>query len=348
MVEPISGPASFLDGPRRVIATLVQGFAILNRRLWVLVVPIGLDLFLWLGPRIVPRQLAESALAALSAEAPTTSALATILGSQQLDPTLLRDLGERTNLFHLLSAPLVPVPLLSFSIPLNPLLLPNLTDPAWPGFTPQSWAPPPGLVVLLPLVILVLGLLLGTLYQLPLADLVRGSNEGGMTMLRRVPRAWWRMTVLAALGLLISGAFLLLGTAMVETASVLSPFLGGVFVYALMALVLFALLFLYFAPQAVLLSWVQPLRGVFYSVRVVRHSFWSSLGFMLLVWLVRVGTVSLWQYVSVHPLGLLLAILANAYITAGLATATLVFYRSRLREWLAAAEAGQKGGKVVS
>ena len=36
----------FLEGVRRLLNILVEGYATLNRRLWVLVIPIGLDLYL--------------------------------------------------------------------------------------------------------------------------------------------------------------------------------------------------------------------------------------------------------------------------------------------------------------
>lgn len=347
-MEPSAQPRSFLDGPRRLIAALVEGYATLNRRLWVLAVPLGLDLFLWLGPRLVPSRLVEAILAPLSPAQMTNTDLPSPLGLPPFDPSLLREVGERGNLFHLLAAPLLPVPLPGFPIPLIPALLPSLSSPAWPGFTPQAWDPPAGLVAgPLPLALLALGLLLGVLYQVPLADLVRGSNESGVHMLRRVPRAWWRMLILTVLGLLAGGAFLLLSALFTGIATILHPSLGSLVAYVVLALLLFALLFLYFTPQALLLSWVSPRRAVYYSVRVVRHSLWGSVGFVLLTWLVRVGTVSLWQYLSAHPLGMLAGILANAYITTGLAAAGLIFYRERLRDWLAAQGSGQERGRVV-
>jgi len=346
-LEPSPEPRSFLDGPRRLIAILIEGYATLNRRLWVLVVPIGLDLFLWLGPRLIVRQFAAAILGILSSEQGMNPSLGALWGAQ-FDPALLSRWGEQTNLFQLLAAPLLPVPLPGFSIPLISTLLPNLSNPAWPGFTPQAWDPPAGLVAgPLPLAILAVGLLLGAFYQLPLADCVRGSNESGVRMLRRVPRAWWRMLALTAMGLLAGGAFLVLSALFTGVATVIHPSLGGLVVYVVLALILFALLFLYFTPQALLLSWVPPLRAVHYSVQVVRHSFWSSVGFVLLVWLVRAGTGSLWQYLSAHPLGMLASIMANAYITTGLAAASLIFYRERLRDWLAAEESGQKRGRVL-
>jgi hypothetical protein len=59
--------------------------------------------------------------------------------------------------------------------------------------------------------------------------------------------------------------------------------------------------------------------------------------------MIRIGTISLWQRFANWSLGIALAILVNAYIVSGLATASLLFFRERLRTWLAKRQAGQSG-----
>jgi len=99
--------------------------------------------------------------------------------------------------------------------------------------------------------------------------------------------------------------------------------------------VLWLLIQFYLAPEAALFSGVGPLRALQYSLQVARTSPWQNLGFILLFLLIGNGTALLWQQLAGHPLGVLIGILGNAYIAAGLATARLIFYRERLQAWLA-------------
>lgn len=312
-------------GFRQLIAVLIEGYTTLNQRPWVLAVPVGLDLFLWLGPRILPLRLAQLLASFWEARAPT------MVDSLQIDPDLLAqgtavllEWGKQTNLTHLLAASLTP------------LLLPRLSAPALPGYTPPAWAPALGWILLpIPLALVALGLLFWTLFLVPIADLVRGSYEDSAPMLRRVAVIWGH--VLQLLGAILIGGFLLLPLAglLASTISLLSPLLGAAMIYLLMGTILWAAFYLYFTPSAILVSGVGPWRAIRYSWAVVRSNLWPSLGFLSLVSLVRLGTASLWQGVAGHPLGVLAGILGNAYIVGGLATGGLIFYRNRLRAWLA-------------
>jgi hypothetical protein len=320
---------SFLEGLRQLINMLVEGYATLNRRLWVLIVPIGLDLFLWLGPRISPLRLAES-LSAIVAQAP------------QLDPETitqwtkaLHDSVGQANLVDLVSFPLMPA------------LLPRLSAPAQPAHPAFSWSPEVFWLPLLALLAVALGLLLWSFYLVPLADLVRGSNERGPLMLRRVPRVWWRMAQFLGVALLGLAIFVLLAGMVAWFGSLLSPALGALLFYVCGALLLWVVFYLYFTPNALLVSGVKPLRAVLYSAQIVRSNLWSCLGFVLLVYIVQLGTMTVWQRLADYPWAVLLGILVNAYITAGLATAGLIFYREKIRALIAVAQGRQKKEPVV-
>jgi hypothetical protein len=316
---------SFSQGLRRLVDILTEAYTTLNRRPWILAIPIGLDLFLWIGPRILPSHLGN-ALASGWQEM-----LQRAPGYLQIEPEwatqvteALRDWGAHSNVARFLSASVIP------------LLVPRLSNPALPGFTPPAWAPA-SIWILLPVFVatIALGLLLWGLYLVPVADLIRESEESGREMLRRTGVAWWRMIRLVFIVPFVVFIFALPASFLTSVSSIISPTVSLLFLYLGIGFVLWMLFYLYFAPNAILLSGVGPLRAIYYSMQVVRSSLWQSLGFVLLSLMIRIGTISLWQRLASWSPGVLLAILANAYIVSGLATASMIYYRDRLREWLA-------------
>ncbi len=310
-----------LEGVRRLFSILVEGFATLNRRLWVLVVPVGLDLFLWLGPRVSLRRLVEP-LATMLQQSPQADAESIVA---------LQEWGAHANLIGLLADPLTGV------------LVPRLAEAAPAVRTAPAWEPAPFLLFVAGLAALALLLFAWSLYLVPLADLVRGSREGGLAMLRRVPGTWWRMAAFVGL-VLGAGGGLLLGLSVVAMlGELLIP--GVTILLALVAgtTLLWGVLLLYLAPAAVLVSAVNPWRAIVYSLRLARYRLWPLLGFLLLTTVVRTGIATLGGRLAGQPLLLLLAILVNGYVAAGLAAAGLVFYREMLRDWLG----GQTRGNVV-
>jgi hypothetical protein len=305
---------SLFGGVRRLFNILIEGYATLNRRLWVLVIPIGLDLYLWLGPHISLRGLLEGVIA-FSRQVP------------QADPqttAALQAWAEQSNLAGLIASPLT-----------SPLTA-RLTQPASPGYAALPWvSASPLLVLLAGLATAAVVLLFWSLYLLPLADLVRGSGEGGVQMLRRVPAAWGRMALycgIVVLGGLALGLAFTVGAAL---AQLLSAALALLLITLVGVLLAWGVLLLFMVPYAILLSGVGPLRAMAYSVRVARSRLWSAIGFLLLTALVQSGTTVLWDRLASQPVWVLLGIIANGYIVGGLAAAGLVFYREGLRDWLA-------------
>lgn len=309
---------------RRLIDTLVEGYTVLNHRLWVLIIPIGLDLLLWFGPRIAPQTLADALASRWLSMAQWAPSSLEQMGPEEVDQiaAIIRDWGVQTNLAHLFSAGLIL------------LLLPKLAAPALP-FAPAVWKPALGWVMFpLPLAAIVAGLLLWSFYLAPIADLVRESDENARAMLQRVAQTWWRLLQLLA-GILLVGILLLLALFLLTAlTTLLSPTLGMILVYLGFLAVLWLVIQLHLTPEAILFSGVSPTRAIFYSLQVTRSAPWQNLGLLLLILIIGNGTAMLLQWLTGHSLGVLAAILANAYITTGLAAARLIFYRDRLQRWL--------------
>jgi hypothetical protein len=67
------------------------------------------------------------------------------------------------------------------------------------------------------------------------------------------------------------------------------------------------------------------------SVMLVRHSFWTTLGFILTTSLISMGMGLLLSQLAVSgPIGMIIAAPVNAFLSTGMVMALLVFYRTRL------------------
>ncbi len=312
-----SGQIGILEGLRHLVDILVEGYARLNRRLWVLVFPIALDIFLWLGPRVHPQALVDSMQQTFDELIKVQPATA----PQVVE--VMTKWGQQANVMNLLT---------SF---LTPALLPHLSNAALPGLQPLEWAPDLRWLFLLPLAAIAVGLLFWSAYTSPLADMLRNRQESGPAMLRRIALTWWRMLRLAGLVLIAGLSFLVLLTFVMLLTALVSGGLAVLLTYLGVAVFVWTLFYAYFAPDAVLLSGVGPMRAVTYSLQTVRRNFFPTAALLILLYVIRFGTIALWQRLAFSPIGVGVGIVGNAYVVSGLVMAALIYYRERLQSWLA-------------
>lgn len=285
-------------------------------------VPVALDLLLWLAPHFSIVTLTGEAaqwyreLGAVEGM-PADAALLT----QQVAATI-EQFGKEFNLLSaLVSTTLLHVPsLLVNSAPSSPLPAIELTTPAeafvfWVIFS-------------------VLGLLVGVIY---LDLLARRLPIGGMAAVRggvlagRAIAQWLQVIAFVLLVALLLLAIYLPLSVVISILTLISPTLGSLLGVGSGALALVLFFYLYFATAGIVMDNLSAPGAIKRSFLLVRSHFFATLGFFALstliglgisLLLVRLASYALW---TVTP-----AILLNAYIGTGLAMALLIFYRTRL------------------
>jgi hypothetical protein len=316
-----------------VIDSLSAGFGAVNRIIWILLFPLVLDLFLWLGPQVSMAPIARRALSfydQISAAA-FTDAAAQASGSEVIRPAL-EALGSNFNLLSLLMGSLISIPSAAVS-PLNG----------------QEGAIQLDRTVVLAIAVIALvaiGTLLGCLYLGLIAHQVR---DGRVDFRRLRQRVWTYWLSVLGYGLMLLG----LGIGVGIASSVLF-LLGaaisiqiGIAIVAMMTLIWSGLVFVlvvftFFLTDAIVISEVGPWQALVNSVRVVSQNVSSTLGFMLLTWVILGGTQVIWTWLPNQTWGSLAAILANAYVGSGLAAASLVFYHNRFERLSSQSARSQK------
>jgi hypothetical protein len=300
-----------------LVETISQGFGIVNKRPWVLLIPLLLDLVYWLGPRISPQPLAGRLLS-----------FAKAIDPQSWDAQR-QQLADQINTVQS-PVDLSPVSFIPNMLPKFLNLLTPLIDTPTPPFTPGTWHIG-SFATLLGSIMLINGLsLLATaLFLVPMAELIRG-RDGARLSLSWLARAFGSfvsiLVLIAAIALLVFLPFTLVAALVLQINSVLGQI---IFTFGI-ALIFWLLFTASFSFDAVLISGVGPIRALLTSLLVVQRSFWSALGLFLIGWVILWGMSVVWAPVAASMIGLIVALIGSAYISSGLAAAHLVFYRDRL------------------
>jgi len=312
-------------GPLGVIGCLTAGFDVLGRHLWLVALPVLLDLLLWLGPRFSIAPLLRQFIALLMAQPPPDPATARQV-TQAVQ--LLEQFGERFNLLSLLSGlPLLNVP---------SLLARHASGTVSPLGEPHELLVASVLVLLAWVVVLVpIGLVLGTLYLSGLAHQVRAMRSpdeqeadqatGVSSEVGKLIRVF-----LFAAGVLVVGMVLVpLWLLLAGMATAIAPLLGFL-VWALsVGMGSYVALHLLFVVHGILLGGRGLLQAVWESVVLIHTQLSSVVGLVALVLVIYEGLGFVWSLPSGDSWSLLVGILGNACIATGLTAATFVFYRER-------------------
>ena len=359
------GNATTQEKPARplgVIGSLAAGFEMIGRHLWLVLWPLGLDLLLWLGPRLSVAPLFDQfcdLLMSQPAPDPTTARQV----AQAVE--LLGQIGERFNLLALLSlVPLLNVPTLLAQRP--PEAVSPLGEPAI-----QAVTNPLGLMVWLA-VLCPLGLVLGFAYLNGLAHRVRAvrrdrrraqeshpaqgprshvegrgvkeseaSNqvEGSVSRDESSGRASETASALVKLirVLLFAGGLVAIGMLLIPlwmllvggVLALLPPL--GLLVWSLgIGLGSYFALHLLFVVPGVLIGNRGLVQAVWESILLIHTQFPAVVGLVLLVVVIYQGMGFIWSLPSAASWSLAVGILGNACIASGVTAALFVFYQERV------------------
>jgi len=304
-----------------VIDCLSAGFRYLGWRLELILLPVLLDLLLWLGPRFSVAPLFANFATAYGQLAQTEGVTPDLAQMVEQLAGSIREAGEGSNLLSgLVSSSLLHVP----SLP--------LAGGAAVGPVFQIGTVSEALVWWL--LFGLLGLLIGVIY---LTLLARRLPIGGMAGAKppqvavAVLRHWLQV---AGFVVLIAVALMLIYlpiSLFVGLVVMLSPAIGSALAALAGAITLLVFFYLYFVVAALVMDNTPLPAAILRSLRLVRDNFWSTLGFILLSNVIALGiALLLVQLANLAPWAGVAAIVVNAYIGTGLSMAFLVFYRSRV------------------
>jgi hypothetical protein len=307
-----------------VIDSLSAGYRFLGRRIALLLVPVLVDLAIWLLPRLTLGSLFDRLAALYRDSADIEGMPADLAEMGEQASQILGVFGESINLMTLLAnQSLMHVP--SLMRVMGPMPSQGMID------LDGAW-----LILGTILGLGALGLLLGALYltmlagALPVGHAPKAATPAEFA--RQVVRNWGKVVAFVLLAALVIGGIYVMASLGLGIIALFVPALST-FLAFLLGGVTFALYFmLYFVTVAMIMDDLSIMQALRQSVQVVRFNLWATLLFVLLTNLITLGfSIILINLGEMVPFGTVGAILLNAYIGTGLAMALLVFYRTR---WL--------------
>jgi hypothetical protein len=316
-----------------LIDTISEGYAAINRRPWLVLLPLLLNLYIWFGTQLsfAPLLTDLSTLMRLSAGPAEQSAAA----AEQMRKIGALDMRQAITWLNFIPT-LTMYGISSTDADGAPTGLPFVRE------VPPPLAPERdtikvynlGGVMLAVLLLNTLALPLSAIFLTQLAAAVRADRAGLPTSAQRAWRAM--LALLGKVGVLL-GVGLALGMPFAFLLLMLMFFSQplGLFMLGVMVIVLFWIsIYLGFANEAIVVSGVGPLRALHTSFNIVRRNFWGTLGFLAISWLISIGSGVLWLNLAQgSTVGLIVALAGSAYLGSGLLAARMAFYRERLRRW---------------
>jgi hypothetical protein len=325
-----------------LIDSLSEGYTAINRRPWLLLLPLLLNIYLWFGPQLSFGPLFNNVYSALKG----------------IQPGLI-DQSEMQVLYDQLLAN-GSVDLRSQATFLN--YVPTLrqyvigsVDSAGSATGVPAIVEPPRLIdarrsdtvevatvgqALLAFVTLnALALALSALFLAQVGAAVRSPAgpfwlpRGGLGSALRVGLA-----MLGAVGILL-GVMLALGLPFLFFAYLLiflNPTIGLLALELVFVVGFWINIYIGFYREAIVIQDQGPLRAIYTSFNVVRRNFWGTLGFLILSLIISLGSGVIWYRLVGSTAGLIVAMIGSAYIGSGLLAARMAFFRERMRRWQSA------------
>lgn len=311
--------------PLGVIDAVSAGLDLVRRRPWTLLIPIVADALIWVLPRLSLTQLVRPyvdemlRVASLSGDPEmvreaqqTFEQLVQSLNLFGLVTTGLNGVTRFPSLFQLdmLRATMVNVPgpinALAYSLPLLSV----------------EW------VVLLFVPLFLLGLLPVAVYLEWIAQGARPlETETREAVWLRIARLWLR---------LIGFALLLFGILVVArlALALLQEAAGGelaAFGALMLSVALFWIfIYFFFTVSALAVSGIGVRAAIRRSTLLFRIFFWTTIGLVALTVFLDRGLAMIWDGLTVSAFGVVIAIVANAYIGTSLLAASMIYYQDRM------------------
>lgn len=312
-----------LPPPPGVIGSLRAGFDAVSGHVKLILFPLALDLWLWLGPRLSVDRLVSPYLKFLFERA--RSGLASPADIQRitgLQASFMEAL-ERFNLLSLLGK------LVTFPIGISSLLVGTM-----PVATPYGEqtvvqiSSMPGLVGLM-FVFILIGWIGGGLYFRWVSGTALGEEEAGISSIQAILQTFI-LSVVWFIGLMIAmvPVFLVL-----TLLALISPALANGAVFVMLMLSFWLIVPLFFTPHGIFVRRQNAFSSVLSSLRMARFTLPTSGMFVLSAFLLYRGLNYLWSVPPQNSWMLLIGIAGHAFITTALLAASFVYYRD-MNTWL--------------
>jgi hypothetical protein len=310
-----------LPPPPGVVGSLRAGFDAIASNLPVILLPLVLDIFLWLGPRLHVDQLFQPLFDEISRYAKFSGIPSSELGTFQESTTQFLAQLQQYNLFTTLRTfPIGVFSLLSGKIANQTPLGPSTVIQVDSIFTLSGW------IVLLTLV----GWVIGALFFRWVSMVVVDPSKPAQFHLKTTVLQAVLLSVLYVILAMMIGTPLMIVIALVVAAS---PLLAQGMLLVLGLLSMWLIVPAFFTPHGIFMHQKNVIASISASLRMARFTLPNSSLFVLSVLLIAYGLNFVWNIPASDSWMTLVGIAGHAFITTSLLAASFIYYRD-MQVWL--------------
>jgi hypothetical protein len=311
----ISPPPGRLPPPPRLLASLMTGFDSVANHIAVILPPVLLDLFLWLGPRLRLKEFLQPVI-------DNMPALAGALPSNFPDLATIQstwmDIANQFNLFVILRTfPVGTTSLLGYEMPVKNPFGGTLNLEAGSFLGILGW-----------LVLLVfLGWVIGGLYFYWV------SNVAVQPDARSLRNALKQSIYLSLIWLVLLFLLGVPALMVISVLTILSPVLGQLVILAAALILIWLLMPVFFSIHGIFTLQLDAFRAILKSLNMVRFTLPNTGLFLLIFVVLNQGMNFLWNTPAKDSWWTLVGIAGHAFISTALLAASFIYYRD-INAWL--------------
>ena len=311
-----------LPPPPGIFSSLKAGFDIVTNRVALILIPLGLDLFLWLGPRLSVDGLLSPFIVYMFEQMRqnlTETDLELIIQRQSVFMEWLQDF----NLLNLLSKlqwfPVGVSSLSAQSLPVtNPLGLQNVVS------VPSIWILLGIAVLLIPI-----GWIGGGVFYRQVSVSVQSEDEAGVSLLRSIVQT----VFLAVICVVILMILLIPLSFVIGLLAFINPAVANIAVLVVAFFSFWLIVPLFFTPHGIFIRKQNAIYSILSSLRMTRFSLPTSGMFVLSVFILSNGLDILWSAPKSESWLALVGFAGHAFVTTAVLAASFVYYRD-MSDWL--------------
>ena len=311
-----------LPAPPRLIPALVAGFDAITNHIMLILFPFTLDLLIWLAPHLRLKNLIETFLVEVTRLSVNESP--ELINMVETGREVWLQMAERINLAVILRSYPVGIPsLMSSSMPLEtPLGTPMMLEIPTLGYT-----------FLVAIILITVGLIIGTLFYLLVAQASSGDGMQWQQALLEWPRSSLQVFLLALvwIGLLM---LVSIPASCIISITTLAGFSFGQLSILLYGGFLIWLFFpLLFSAHGIFIKKLSVWPSIRSGIRITNTMLPTTILFVVSVFVLTQGLDILWRIPPAASWLTLLGIIGHAFVTTGILSASFVYYRDADR-WI--------------
>lgn len=307
------------------MGSLRAGFDTVSTHMGLILLPVVLDIFLWLGPRLSVEGLMYPVLKLMFEQARLTLNSSTDMKRFTEFQSLFSELIGRFNLLSLLGK------LQTFPIGVSSLLAQTMPVKTPYGSQPVLQVSSVAAFFGLGFLLMVAGWVVGGLYFRWVSGTVLGERqrEAGISSLWVIAQT----LVLSAIWLVGLMMFFIPVTLILTVLTMLSPVLASGALFLMLIVSFWLIVPLFFTPHGIFVRKLNAFYSIYTSLRMARFTLPTSGLFVLAVFLLSTGLNYLWSVPPDNSWMMLVGIAGHAFITTALLAASFVYYRD-MNVWL--------------